>query len=190
MKHFIVALVAFVTAIGATAYAGKKHASPVSAPYPGVAVSGQPGQVPLIVNMPNALTPNTQFVWDGGPGSAPPVQIFPVLAPSYHFLVGGEAISLVGLDGGGVPGVELEERGQIISATMPTFTVLNHIFTAPPNCMCTWALGNGTSVIKTCQAQEDAGVGGPAGDGGPVTTVVIATSDADGGTLNYDCIGY
>ena len=166
----------------------KKHN--VKAPYPGVPVTGQPGQIPNVVNAPGALTTQPIFGWDGGSGSAPQVTIFPLLAASYHFVSGGEAVALVGLDGGSVPGVMEEERGQIVSATMPTFTVLNNNFHSAPTCICSITTATSNVVLDQCQGQLDAGVGGPAGDGGPVTTVSVNSKDADGGTFAYDCIGY
>jgi hypothetical protein len=152
-------------------------------------MAAQPGAIPLTVNMPNALTTNTQFVWDGGSGSAPSVTIFPVLAPSYHVLSGGIVAAEAGFDGGAVPGVLKHERLSLVSLTMPTFTNLNNLFNGLPECTC--AQTSGTSIVKTCVAQQDAGATlGPTADGGPVTTVVIDTVGEDGGTYTIDCLGY
>lgn len=186
MKHYTVAAVAAVLVLSCVALAGKRHS--YAAPYPGAAVTGQPGQLPTTVNAPGALTLNPIYVYDGGNGSIPPVQYFPLIAPAFFVGGLGPTNALVGFDGGSVPGVELEEPGQIVSTTMPAFTVLNHNFTNAPECHCGTALG--TSYVITCSAQLDAGVGGPAGDGGPVTTVVVNTNDKDGGTFWFDCIGY
>ena len=188
-RHYAVAAAAFLSAIAVSAYANtKKHSMPVGAPYPGAPVSGQPGQLPTTVNAPGALTPSPIYVYDGGSGSIPPVQYYSLIAPAFFVGGLGAVDATGGYDGGSPPGVLVRESGQLVSTTMPAFTILNHNYTNAPECHCGTALG--TSFVKTCASQLDAGVGGPAGDGGPVTTVVMSTNDVDGGTFWYDCIGY
>lgn len=186
MKHYLVAVAALLACSSIAVAKNKSHT--FGAPYPGAPVSGQPGQLPTTVKAPGALVIPDTFVYDGGLGSEPPVQLFSLVAPAFFISGLGPAEALGGFDGGSVPGVLVKEPGELTSVTMPAFTVLNHNYTNAPECHCGVALG--TSYVITCQSQLDAGVGGPAGDGGPVTTVVMNTSDKDGGTFWFDCIGY
>lgn len=167
----------------------------IFAPLAVLLMAAQPGQLPSAVYLPGAplAFPAVVFQGDAGaPGAAtglPAVTTFPIYAPTFFEGPGG-AITLAerGFDGGGLPGNIFHEHTQLTSLTMPAITVLNGLYTGFPECSCSWVTG--TSIITQCTSAQDAGVNGPAGDGGPVTTVVVTTTDKDGGTVAIDCYGY
>ena len=152
----------------------------------------QPAKVPIVVNAPGALTQNPIFVSDGGPGSAPPVTIFPLIAPSFQILSGGTAAADVALDGGQLPGQMVHERGRLTATTMPQVINLRHLYATIPFCTCTLVDGSTKgSLVKLCKPVQDAGVLPWAQlDAGLVTTVRVDTQAEDGGSYIIDCEGW
>lgn len=156
-------------------------------------MAAQPGTLPTTVYAPGAALTNRTVAYDGGFNSLPAVLLKNIVSPAFfesNSAGSGVLQAVSGIDGGVPPGVVFEERGSLTSATSPAFTTMNHLFANTPQCVC--SISSGASSINVCQTGQDAGLapqfGG--GDAGPVTTVIIGTLAADGGTWNYDCVGY